>query len=222
MNGKYVKAVFVILLAVASVACGAQSEPIIGRAHTVNATVFWIGEKATPDNAHIPNDASMWDDAWQQHYGGVDDPRRRQKNGGWPAGFRPRENPYYCALPYSDFTSDGKRKANARRLPWYDSSRPPVPTESVVKNRWVKVTYGSKAVYVQWEDAGPMYYDDFSYVFGTKAPKYKKAGIDLSPAAALYLRIDGHSKVTWRFIDASEVPDGPWKEIVTTRQVFWK
>ena len=68
-------------------------------------TLFWVGETADSENAFIPNDQSYWDRDWQNHYGGVDEPERR--NGYWPADFKPKENPFYVALPYGEFTEAG-------------------------------------------------------------------------------------------------------------------
>ena len=64
-------------------------------------TLFWVGEPSDADNAFISNDVSYWDKDWQSHFGGVDDPYRR--NGFWPTDFKPRENPFYVALPYGEF-----------------------------------------------------------------------------------------------------------------------
>lgn len=189
----------------------------------IMATTFWVGELPDRNNAFIPNDKSAWDDHWQAHFGGVDDhnPDHRQQNGDWPAGFTPRENPYYFSLPYTEFTEDGKVKANARFVPWYSSAHPPNATYSILKNRWIKVTLGAKVIYAQWEDAGPMYYDDIAYVFGTAKPQYRPSGLDLSPAASLRLGLNGQALVSWQFVEASQVPPGPWLRIVTTRQISW-
>ena len=64
-------------------------------------TLFWVGEASGEENAFIPNDQSYWDQDWQDHYGGVDDPESR--SGHWPADFKPKENPFYVALPYGEF-----------------------------------------------------------------------------------------------------------------------
>ena len=32
---------------------------------------------------------------------------------------------------------------------------------------------------------------------------------------------DDRTKVSWQFVDAASVPPGPWRLVVTTRQVFW-
>lgn len=183
----------------------------------VTATVFWVGEAAGPDNDEIPNDASAWDARWQVHYGGVDDPRNRVEGGKWPAGFTPKENPYYFALPYSEFTDDGVVKPDIDQVPWYDPANPPRKGHSILKNRWIKVTNGDRTAYAQWEDVGPFETDDHPYVFGDEKPKESRAGLDLSPATAAALGIDGRGQVSWRFVEADDVPAGPWTEIVTRR-----
>jgi hypothetical protein len=54
-------------------------------------------------------------------------------------------------------------------------------------------------------------------VFGDAAPAEKRSGLDLSPAVAAALGLDGRGRVTWRFVDGGQVPHGPWTEIETTR-----
>jgi hypothetical protein len=183
----------------------------------VTATVFWVGEQAGPDNGGIANDASAWDGQWRRHFGGVDDPEKRVRGGQWPAGFTPKENPYYFALPYSEFTDDGAVKPDAAKVPWYDPDTPPRDGVSILKNRWIEVTYGEKRAYAQWQDVGPFETDDWGYVFGDAEPAYPEAGLDLSPATAAALGLDGRGQVSWRFVEAADVPDGPWTEIVTRR-----
>ena len=68
---------------------------------TTMTTMFWVGEQADAENAYIPNHESYWDKDWLASFGGVDDPWHR--NGHWPAGFAPKENPFYVALPYGEF-----------------------------------------------------------------------------------------------------------------------
>lgn len=197
------------------------SDPALPEHRNISATMFWVGEPADAANGYIANNASAWDDHWQAHFGGVDNPSHRQRNGNWPASFRPKENPFYVALPYDDHTDSGSVKASARHIPWYDPQRPPGPTYSIVKNTWVAVTRGGKTVYAQWEDVGPYNTDDINYVFGSKQPSYRASGIDLSPAAAIYLGTNGAGTVSWRFVRPSQVPPGPWRQIVTTRQISW-
>jgi hypothetical protein len=185
----------------------------------ITATVFWIGEPSDMSNGFIPNNVSAWDSQWQRHFGGVDTPGKRQHGGAWPAGFVPHENPFYIALPYNDLGETGV-KTTAIRIPWFDPTHPPSQALSILKNHWVAVSYKGKTVYAQWEDVGPGESDDFAYVFGSARPKNtfgQHAGIDLSPAVADYLGIDGVGTVDWSF--AVSPPAGPWLQIVTTSQV---
>lgn len=179
------------------------------------ATIFWVGEGETDDNGYISNAASAWDMRWMEHFGGLDDPNDRC--GYNPCAFTPKENPFYVALPYSDLHDDGQRKENASIVPWNDVSSP----TSVLKNRWIEVRHISYTCYGQWQDVGPFEEDDVDYVFGNaETPKNtfgEKAGIDLSPALADCLKIDGSDTVTWRHVDADQVPTGPWRAIITTR-----
>ncbi len=179
-------------------------------------TMFWVGEKADGSNDYIPNEASAWDSHWMGKFGGIDNPYSR--NGYSPSGFNPKQNPFYFALPYNDFGDNG-RKANATKIPWY---RPGIgDRSSYVKNRLIKITYKSKTCYAQWEDVGPFETDDFDYVFGTSEPKEKRAGLDVSPAVRTCLQMLTNDNVSWQFVEDTDVPSGPWKEIVTTSQVDW-
>jgi hypothetical protein len=181
---------------------------------SIIATIFWVGEPASADNDFIANDISAWDEAWVDHFGGVDDPKTR--NGFHPAGFTPKENPFYCALPYGDYTETGP-KANVTAIYWYE---PFADGESLLKNQWIKVSNATGTAYCQWEDVGPFQDDDLGYVFGTARP-IEAVGIDLSPAMGDFLRLGGRGPVSWQFVDDSEVPDGPWREIVTSRGPYW-
>lgn len=179
------------------------------------ATVFWAGEDATDENGYISNAESAWDEKWGQHFGGVDDPECRE--GFSPCDFTPQENPFYVALPYNDLDDQGDKKPDATRVPWND----PKTKKSVLKNRWVEVHVEGKSCFGQWEDVGPFYEDDIAYVFGgAQGPKNtdgEGAGIDLSPAMRDCLGVDGSAEVLWRHVAESDVPLGPWKEIITTR-----
>ncbi len=180
------------------------------------ATVFWVGEVSDASNGYIPNDKSAWDGNWQAHFGGVDDPLNRC--GFQPCAFTPKENPFYVALPYNDLDDFGERKPDSVRIPWYSATA----TQSVLKNRWIEVRHKGTVCYGQWQDVGPFYQDDIEYVFGKNTiPKNQfgeKAGIDLSPALADCLSIDGSDPVEWRFVEASRVPQGNWTKIITTRK----
>ena len=189
----------------------------------ITATVFWVGEESGPENNYIPNLQSAWDDEWQQHYGGTDDPVNR--NGYYPAEFTPKENPFYFALPYNDFDASGVRKASAYKYVYWASEKNWDDHESMCKNRWIKITFNQKTAYAQWEDVGPFETDDYKYVFGTAKPQNKEndnAGLDVSPAVRDFLGLSGMDKVEWQFVDFNHVPDGPWRTIVTTSQVNWK
>ena len=175
-------------------------------------TFFWVGEKASNDNGGIANTASTWDEQWQQHYGGVDSPSPR--NGYYPAGFTPKENPFYFALPYSDIDSHGNRKSTAVKCPLAALKT----SYSWCKNSWLAIRHNGKTIYAQWEDAGPFGEDDVNYVFGSSPPSNsqgEKAGLDVSPAVRDYLGLADVDKADWEFIDAGSVPNGPWKAIVT-------
>jgi hypothetical protein len=180
--------------------------------------MFWVGEDATADNRNIPNNASAWDPDWIQSFGGVDDPTNRQHGGYWPEGFKPKENPFYVALPYWEYQEVDNRlelKRSVSRVPWYDPRNPPQMNDPFLKNHWVEITFNGRTVFAQWEDVGPYETDDIEYVYGDM-PSKEKYGIDLSPATAHYLGINGSGKVVWRFVGEHDVSEGPWKEIVTT------
>ncbi len=180
-------------------------------------TVFWVGEGAGADNDFITNVASYWDENWQQSFGGVDSPECRE--GYFPCSFRPKENPFYIALPYAEYDEAGQFKRSAARVPWYGRDTLPL-----LKNRWIAVRYNGKTCYGQWQDVGPNNEDDFAYVFGTSAPTNtfgERAGLDISPALFTCLQLSDNDVTDWAFIDGTDVPDGPWKDIVTTSGISW-
>jgi hypothetical protein len=176
------------------------------------ATVFWVGEDESSDNDYIHNRASYWISDWIAAYGGIDDPECREGYG--PCGFEPRENPFYFALPYGERTNGELRPEHElRNIPWYETARD--RDTHLLKNRWVSITYEGKTAYAQWQDVGPFEMDDKEYVFGGARPTDPRAGIDLSPATALYLDLGGRGTVDWQFVDETDVPAGPWTEIIT-------
>lgn len=180
-------------------------------------TTFWVGEEATQDNRNISNLPSAWDEEWMDNFGGVDDPEKR--NGFYPADFIPKENPFYFALPYNDLDSDGERKKDAVKIVYWADEKIWNKDQSMLKNRWIKIIKDDKVAYAQWEDVGPFGEDDGDYVFGTKAPRSQEnnnAGLDVSPAVTDYLNLDGEESVDWQFVKESDVPEGPWKDIITT------
>jgi len=175
-------------------------------------TVFWVGEDANGENSYIDNYGSYWDPKWMKHFGGLDSPKHR--DGYFPAGFKPKQNPFYVALPFAEVDRDGNLKEAAKRIPGFGEGREPL-----TRNRWVEIRYKGKSCYAQWQDVGPFGEDDFDWVFGdAQKPKNReglKAGLDISPAAAQYLGVEDSARTEWRFVDEAQVPGGPWKTIVT-------
>jgi hypothetical protein len=175
-------------------------------------TLFWVGESADAENAFIANDQSYWDKDWQDHYGGVDDPFRR--DGHWPQGFTPKENPFYVALPYGEFTEANELKLGALDVPWFDPGHSPL-----LKNHWVEIVFKGRSCFAQWQDVGPCGEDDFGFVFGDSLKPRNtfdaRAGLDVSPAVWHYLGMTQNQVASWRFVDGRDVPAGPWSEILT-------
>ena len=176
----------------------------------ITATVFWVGEKPSERNP-TPNFASSWDPNWQTNYGGVDHPADR--NSHYPASFRPKLNPFYIALPYNDISPSGEHHPEASKvIPWFWNDYKG-PWSSVCKGKWVALHYRGQVCYAQWEDCGPFHTDDYNYVFLGHQPKPNpnaNAGIDISPAVRDFLSIRSGYKVAWKFIEAQDVPAGPW------------
>jgi len=187
----------------------------------ISVTIFWTGEESSSANGNIPNLASAWDDMWMLNYSGIDTPDDR--DGYHPVSFTPTENPFYFALPYNDFDENGDKKAGiSTYIPWASSTDD--SSRSICKNRWIKITKGDKIAYAQWEDAGPFGEDDKEYVFGTNRPQNQinnNAGLDVSPAVRDYLSLSDIDTVNWEFIDNADVPNGPWKEIVSMSNINW-
>jgi hypothetical protein len=236
IGGALATAVVAVLTVSTPPAAAAESSPIHTR---ITATVFWIGEPQ--GNGSSENNAlSAWDDSWLAHYGGVDDPNtlRRAANDYFPAGFTPKENPFYVDLPYDDFDDGGvPRPSRLRVVPWarryagriasFEKRGRPF---SIVKNHWVKLMRNGKVCYAQWEDTGPYVYDDAAYVFGRNDPRPRSrvaqnAGMDVSPAVRDCLAFHGFDNadnaLAWQFVAAATVPPGPWRKVITTRQVSW-
>ena len=180
----------------------------------ITATYFYIGEEATRRNP-VPNTASSWDSAWNDNYGGYDDPdpSRRDPVTYAPKSFIPRLNPFYVALPYNDIQRGGPKPEAARVIPWYRRDKEG-KYESVCRGTWVQIYYNGRYCFAQWEDCGPFVTDDWEYVFNGKRPKNRQnnaAGIDISPAVRDYLGIKGGTAVVhWRFVEFWLVPGGPW------------
>lgn len=176
---------------------------------SIVTTVFWIGESSGPNNP-VANRKSSWDANWMANFGGFDDPNRR--SGFLPVGFVPKQNPFYCALPYNDVTR-GTTKPEARRvIPWFKRAFQK-EGQSVCRDRWVEIRKGNRVCFAQWSDCGPFRTDHFQYVFGNARPMpnlNRGAGLDVSPAVRDYLGLRGIDVTDWRFVEVREVSSGPW------------
>jgi hypothetical protein len=174
-------------------------------------TVFWVGEKPTRNNP-VPNHKSSWDTRWVYNYGGFDNPDPAMRRDYLPKKFTPRQNPFYVALPYNDVTK-GKTKPEAPKvIPWFKEAFQK-HGRSVCKGRWIAIRHNNRIAYAQWEDCGPFRTDHWQYVFGNERPKpnlNQGAGLDVSPAVRDYLGMKGKDVCDWKFVDAREVPTGPW------------
>jgi hypothetical protein len=177
-------------------------------------TVFWIGEQPSGNNP-VPNRTSSWDKNWTKNYGGFDDPNPARRSNYIPVKFTPRQNPFYCALPYNDKAHTGHRPEAPRVVPWFKEAYQG-PAVSTCKDRWVAISKGNRTVYAQWEDAGPFRTDHWQYVFGNERPKpnlNKGAGLDVSPAVRDYLGLNETDVTDWKFVEFKEVPHGPWSTL---------
>jgi hypothetical protein len=181
---------------------------------SIVTTVFWIGEQPSTNNP-VPNHTSSWDKNWTKNYGGYDDPNPARRSNYIPVKFTPRQNPFYCALPYNDKATTGHRPEASRVVPWFNKAYQG-PAVSTCKGRWIAIRNGNRTVYAQWEDAGPFRTDHWQYVFGNERPKpnlNKGAGLDVSPAVRDYLGLNDTDVTDWRFVEFSEVPRGPWSTL---------
>ncbi len=182
----------------------------------VTTTVFWVGEEASVYNGYIDNKSSAWDLDWVKSFGGFDDPYDRC--GYLPCKFKPKENPFYFALPYMGIDENGP-KESLKKIPWYTKDSKPT---QLIKNRWIEVVHDGNTCYAQWEDVGPYETDDFDYVFGNSSPlntvDFVRSGLDVSPAMrdCLSLNENGITTTGWRFVEFSEVPPGPWLDTITS------
>ena len=143
----------------------------------------------------------------------MDPPEASARHDYIPIAFVPRQNPFYCALPYND-VAHGQFKPEAPVvIPWFKQ----VHTElgqSVCKGRWVGIRKGDRICYAQWEDCGPYRTDHFQYVFQNERPTPNAshgAGLSVSPAVRDYLGLARTDVADWRFAEVSDVPPGPWR-----------
>jgi len=229
-------AILVILMSVP----GGPWGPARGRDypwHTgIVATTFWVGEEFDPSSPDGSQVVSAYDPRWMAHYGGCDGAieggacvteRRSADNGFFPLHMTPKQNPFYLDLPFDDVNDRAAFLSRGTVIPWAADLSPDVvadPDVSLMKNRWVRIRANGQTCYGQIEDAGPGTYDDAAYVFGSDdvrpaSRRYNNAGMDVSPALNGCLRfseLDGQDdRVDWQFVDAVDVPPGPWMRIVT-------
>jgi hypothetical protein len=177
-------------------------------------TIFWVGEKPTANNP-TPNNKSSWDQEWTKSFGGYDNPNPAQRRNMLPIGFTPRQNPFYCALPYNDKARVGHQPEAPQVVPWFKEAYQG-PAVSTVKGRWVAIRKGNRVAYAQWEDAGPFRTDHWQYVFGDERPKpnlNKGAGLDVSPAVRDFLGMLDTDVTDWKFVEFKDVPVGPWSRL---------
>jgi hypothetical protein len=226
LNKKTAKPLDDALLTVAPSASSAKTNPLFSPfrlfrpaeryqwKNQIVTTVFWIGEKPTGNNP-VPNRSSSWDAHWAKSYGGYDNPDPTHRRDFLPVEFTPRQNPFYCALPYNDKSANGHRPEAPQVVPWFKEVYQG-PAVSTCKGRWVAIRKGNRVAYAQWEDAGPFRTDHWQYVFGNDRPKpnlNKGAGLDVSPAIRDYLGLEETDVTDWKFVEFNEVPRGPWARL---------
>ena len=210
--------------------------------HTdIVATTFWVGEifdRTASDGSQV---ISTYDSQWSQHYGGCAGvivngacatEARSAGNGYFPTAMTPKENPFYLDLPFDDLNDPTGFAQRGSVIPWAKdpgyAGHQTDPAFSYMKNRWVAITKDGHTCYGQIQDAGPGHYHDTNYVFGTDDhrpvnTRYNSAGMDVSPALNGCLRLADpngeNDHVDWRFVEPRDVPDGPWRTVITTSQV---
>lgn len=207
--------------------------------HTgIVSTTFWVGEIFDANAADGSQMLSTYDGNWFQNYGGCDGiassgvcktERRVASNGFFPSSMTPKQNPFYLDLPYDDVNDSTGFKDRGTVIPWANdpgyAGKAKDRSVSFMKNRWVKLMKDGQTCYGQIADAGPGQYHDSAYVFGSNDARpankrYGGAGMDVSPAlngCLGFRELDGASdKVNWQFVDAVDVPAGPWTKITSS------
>jgi hypothetical protein len=117
-------------------------------------------------------------------------------------------------LPYNDIANGVFRPEAPVVIPWFESAYSE-PGRSVCKDRWVAIRKGNRVCYAQWEDCGPFLFDHFQYVFQNERPKpnaWHGTGLCVSPAVRDYLELDPLDVTDWQFVEARDVPAGPWRD----------
>jgi hypothetical protein len=218
-------------------------KPAVGYPWHTNivSTTFWVGEIFDASASDGSQVISTYDAHWYANYGGCDGvivknvcgtQKRTAANHYFPLNMRPKQNPFYLDLPFDDINDPGAYARRGQVIPWAKSAAyaPYVrnPNVSLMKNRWVEMTKGGHTCYGQIEDAGPGEYNDATYVFGSgnarpQNARYGGAGLDVSPAlngCLGFAELNGDDdRLSWRFVEASQVPAGPWKLLITTTPV---
>jgi hypothetical protein len=218
-------------------------DPVAGEypLHTnIQATTFWVGEVYDPDADDGSQVLSTYDDNWMANYGGCDGrvvgddcvtEKRYAENNYFPLAMTPLQNPFYLDLPYDDVNNKKGFRMRDSVVPW--ASQSPYAENSgnsdfsFMKNRWVKLMRDDLVCFGQIQDAGPGRYFDHKYVFGDddrrpQNSRWNGAGLDVSPAINSCLDFDDLDEtqaIDWQFVDDADVPDGPWKILVTTSGV---
>ena len=178
-------------------------------------TIFWVGESASARNP-VHNRSSSWDLNWEANFGGFDDPDASHRRNYIPVNFTPRQNPFYCALPYNDVTHGATKPESRVVIPWFKNAFVR-EGQSVCRDRWVEIRNAKtgKVCYAQWSDCGPFRTDHYQYVFGNELPKpnlNQGAGLDVSPAVRDYLGLAPIDVTDWKFVEFREIPRGPWAQ----------
>ena len=219
-----------------------------GRSYPVHtaivSTTFWVGEIFDPSAPDGSQMTSTYDSSWYLHYGGCDGvndgtgvmrcqtERRTAANGFFPRHMVPKQNPFYLDLPFDDLNDSTAFRERTSVIPWANdpgfAGHARDTRFSYMKNRWVQISRRGRTCYGQIEDAGPGKYHDAKYVFGAHNARpanrrYGGAGMDVSPAlngCLAFTELNGESdRVSWRFVDAVDVPPGPWKKLITKQPV---
>ena len=228
--------------------CGGADLPKVGPYpwHTnIVATTFWVGEihdASAPDGSQV---FSTYDQHWWDSYGGCDGVEkvvggvtvcatepRTSANDYFPTAMIPLENPFYLDLPFDDVNDEDAFARRGDVVPWATqpgyAERVDDPAASLMKNRWVALHREGRICYAQIQDAGPAQYNDAEYVFSTQDARpantlYNGAGLDVSPAVNGCLGfsdLDGdQDRLDWAFVEEADVPEGPWRRIITTSGV---
>jgi len=116
-------------------ACGSSVYPW---KTNIVTTVFWVGEQAGGNNP-VPNYKSSWTLIGQElRWNRCSDAGARRNY--IPIAFIPKQNPFYCALPYNDVTHGQFKPEAPLVIPWFkhDYRGPGHRCAGIVGLRFVK------------------------------------------------------------------------------------